>query len=144
MLVTIPMSNPFDVPHVEAHACTVFHLIQAAVHGLTNHIQTWGEMDHFLEKIGNFSIQSWSYPHPTLIKFYVLPIIGMNVLKRFILVVCTFWTHLNYQTQGVQGVSVWQVFWKVVHDMVVDPFCDLIRPAWKIVTVVCCTSSHKH
>ncbi|KAF8231062.1 hypothetical protein L208DRAFT_1279028 [Tricholoma matsutake] len=51
------MSNPLDVPHVEAHvtdtlpARTVFHQTQAAVHSLTNHIQTQGEMDDLLEKI---------------------------------------------------------------------------------------------
>lgn len=51
------MSNPLDVPHVEAHmtdtlpARAVFHQTQAAVHSLTNHIQTQGEMDDLLEKI---------------------------------------------------------------------------------------------
>ena len=58
--VTIPMSNPLDVPHVEARATdtlparTVFNQTQAAVRGLTNHmihIQTQGEMDDLLEKI---------------------------------------------------------------------------------------------
>lgn len=54
------MSNPLDVPRVEARATdtlparTVFHQTQAAVRGLTNHIQTQGEMDDLLEKIAEF------------------------------------------------------------------------------------------
>ena len=49
--VTILMSNPLDAPRVEARATdtlparNVFHQTQAAVRGLTNHIQTQGEMD---------------------------------------------------------------------------------------------------
>jgi len=55
--VTIPMSNPLDAPRMEARATdtlparTVSHQIQAVVHGLTNHIQTQGEMDDLLEKM---------------------------------------------------------------------------------------------
>ena len=55
--VTVPMSNPLDAPRVEARATdtlpahNVFHQTQAAVCGLTNHIQTQGEMDDLLKKI---------------------------------------------------------------------------------------------
>lgn len=40
-------------------------------------------------------------------------------------------------TKVVQGVSIWQVYWKVAHEVEVDPFCDLVKLVWKIVSVVC-------